>query len=178
LASGWLDAAMVQVEVGDIVTSSAQSLVNPVHCVGVMGKGLALAFRRRFPDIYENYVVRCRENAVRIGQPSVLHRLEMPWILNFPTNGDWRVQSQITYIVEGLTYLKRHFREWEIASLAMPALGCGEGKLSWSQAGPVLYQELLDLDIPVEPYAPQGTANAALSKRFLTRGCQTKATPN
>lgn len=158
---------MVEVLAGDLLASSLQTLVNPVNCAGVMGKGLAFAFRQRFPDMYEDYMVRCREHAVRVGQPYIFRRTNAPWILNFPTKDHWRGKSQIAYIVDGLAYLKKHYREWGITSLGMPALGCGEGKLSWSQVGPILYQALLDFEIPIELYAPQGAAVAMLSKQFL-----------
>ena len=159
---------MVQVLVGDIFASSAQTLTNPINCVGVMGKGLALAFRQHFPDMYEDYVLRCRKHSVHIGQPYVFRRPVIPWILNFPTKDNWRAHSQMARIVEGLAYLRLHYRDWGITSLAMPALGCGEGKLSWSQVGPILYQQLLRFDIPIELYAPHDTAKAMLNKRFLT----------
>jgi len=129
---------MVQVLVGDIFASTVQTLTNPVNCAGVMGKGLALAFRRRFPEMYEDYIVRCREGSVRIGHPSLFRRPKRPWILHFPTKGNWRERSQLMYIVEGLGYLRMQYREWKRASLAIPALGCGEGKLVWSQVGPIL----------------------------------------
>ncbi|HEV8193660.1 MAG TPA: macro domain-containing protein [Ktedonobacterales bacterium] len=156
---------MVQVLVGDILASSAQTLTNPVNCAGVMGKGLALALRRGFPEMYEDDTIRCREGSVRSGHPSLFRRPKLPWILHFPTTGNWRARSPIICIVEGLGYLRMHYREWKIASLAIPALGCGEGKLSWSQLGPTLYQQLLALDIPLEPYAPQDTGEAERSEQ-------------
>lgn len=160
---------MVEVLVGDLFDSSLQTLTNPVNCVGVMGKGLAFAYRQRFPEMYEDYIVRCREHSVHIGQPYLFRPANLAWILNFPTKDHWREKSQIAHIVEGLAYLKLHYREWGIISLAIPALGCGEGKLSWSLVGPLLYQALLDFHVPIELYAPQGTAVAMLSKQFLAK---------
>jgi len=80
---------MVKVITGDIFESKAQTLVNTVNSVGVMGKGIALEFKRRFPEMYEDYVARCKRREVRLGEPYLFKRATLPWILNFPTKDDW-----------------------------------------------------------------------------------------
>ncbi len=115
---------MIRPLVGNIFTSEAQTLVNIVNCVGIMGKGLALEFKKLFPDMYEDYVIRCKAKEVRLGEPYLYRRLLPPWILNFPTKDHWRSVSRLSDIVAGLEYLEKHYREWEITSLAVPALGC------------------------------------------------------
>jgi O-acetyl-ADP-ribose deacetylase (regulator of RNase III) len=145
---------MIRALVGNIFESKAQTLVNTVNCVGIMGKGLALEFKKHFPVMYEDYVVRCKAKGVRLGEPYLYSRLPSPWILNFPTKGHWRSASRISDIVSGLKYLEKHYHEWEITSLAVPALGCQNGLLEWHIVGPLLYQHLSRLDIPVELYAP------------------------
>ncbi len=152
---------------GDILKSKAQTLVNTVNCVGIMGKGIALEFKEQFPDMFNDYVERCNRNEVRLGKPYLFKRLTPPWILNFPTKGHWRSVSRIEDIIKGLKYLLQHYKEWGITSLAVPPLGCGQGQLEWKIVGPTLYRYLNQLDIPVELYAPHGTSHEELQPEFL-----------
>ncbi len=158
---------MVKVVTGDIFESKAQTLVNTVNCVGVMGKGIALEFKRRFPDMYEDYVARCRRGQVRLGEPYLFKRATPPWVLNFPTKDDWRSLAKLSDIVRGLEYLTVHYREWGITSLAVPPLGCGQGQLEWRVVGPTLYRYLRKLDLAVNLYAPYGTPEHQLEFGFL-----------
>lgn len=149
--------ATIRVLTGDLFQSKAQTLVNAVNCVGVMGKGIALEFKRRFPEMYEDYAARCAAKRVRLGEPYLFRRATPPWILNFPTKDHWRSVSRLSDILVGLEYLQRCCRDWGIESLAVPALGCGEGQLEWRVVGPALYDLLGRLGIPVELYTPHGT---------------------
>ena len=160
---------MIRVRVGDLFNSQAQTLVNTVNCVGVMGKGVALEFRNRFPRMYEDYVERCRAGRVQLGEPYLYKDLVGPWVLNFPTKDHWRSVSRLSDIEAGLEHLERHYREWGITSLAVPPLGCGHGGLEWRVVGPTLYRHLARLDIPVELYAPHGTPERELTAEFLAR---------
>src|SRR4051812_42607886 len=148
---------MLGILTGDIFESGAQTLVNTVNCVGVMGAGVALQFKKRFPDMYADYLARCERHAVRLGEPYLFQRQSPPWILNFPTKGHWRSTSRLSDIEAGLSYLAEHYRAWGITSLAVPPLGCGQGGLEWRVVGPVLARHLDQLDIPVTLYAPLGT---------------------
>jgi uncharacterized protein YwgA/O-acetyl-ADP-ribose deacetylase (regulator of RNase III) len=158
---------MVQTIIGDLFESKAQTLVNTVNTVGVMGKGVALEFKKRFPDMYRDYEARCAAKQVRLGEPYLFRRVVPPWILNFPTKDDWRSVSRLSDIVKGLEHLERHYREWEITSLAVPPLGCGNGQLEWRVVGPTLYRHLNRLNVPVELYAPFGTPREQLEEPFL-----------
>src|SRR5207249_2061854 len=158
---------MVRTLVGNLFESKAQTLVNTVNTVGVMGKGVALEFKRRFPDMYEDYVRRCGRHEVQLGRPYLYRRVVPPWILNFPTKQHWRSISRLSDIIAGLQYLDRHYREWGVTSLAVPPLGCGLGQLEWRVVGPTLYRHLARLDIAVELYAPHGTPREELDERFL-----------
>lgn len=160
---------MVKVLVGDLFESKCQTLVNTVNTVGIMGKGVALEFKKRFPDMFEDYVKRCVEGKVKLGEPYLYKRLTPPWILNFPTKEHWRSVSNISDIVRGLNYLKQHYKEWGITSIALPPLGCGHGQLEWKIVGPTLYRYMKRLDIPVELYAPHGTPPEELTPEFLSR---------
>ena len=158
---------MVKVLIGDMFKSEAQTLVNTVNCVGIMGKGVALEFKKRFSEMHEDYVRRCEAQEVKLGQPYLYRSLLPPWILNFPTKDHWRSVSRLADIVRGLRLLDRHLKEWGITSLAVPPLGCGHGKLEWRVVGPTLYRHLKRLDIPVELYAPYGTPHEELHVTFL-----------
>lgn len=158
---------MVKVLIGDIFRSNSQTLVNTVNTVGVMGKGIALGFRKHFPEMYEDFVRRCQRGEVRLGQPYLYRRAIPPNIINFPTKDHWRSVSRLSDIVKGLNYLEAHIREWGITSLAVPPLGCGEGQLEWRVVGKTLYRHLSRLGIPVELYAPFGTPHEELQPEFL-----------
>lgn len=142
---------------GDLFQSGAQTLVNTVNCVGVMGKGVALEFKRRFPEMYEDYVERCRRGEVRLGRPYLYRYPRPPWVLNFPTKDHWRSVARVDDIVRGLEFLLAHYCEWGITSLAVPPLGCGNGQLEWRVVGPTLHRYLSRMEIPVSLYAPVGT---------------------
>lgn len=163
-------APQINVVIGDMFTSSAQTLVNTVNTVGVMGKGVALEFKKRFPDMYDDYQQRCAAHAVHIGEPYLFRRLIPPHILNFPTKEHWRGVSKLQDIVAGLDYLEQHYQQWGITSLAVPPLGCGQGRLEWRVVGPTLYRRLSRLRIPVELYAPLGTPREHLDPEYLSRG--------
>ena len=140
---------------GDLFHSAAQTLTNPINCQAVMGGGLAMEFRLRFPSMFEDYAQRCGCGEVRIGRPYVWHNFSgRPSVLNFPTKDDWKAPSRLEYIAEGLRYLVDHYLEMGITSLAFPALGCGLGGLEWSEVRPLMERELLRLSIPVEIFEP------------------------
>lgn len=160
---------MINVLIANIFESEAQTLVNTVNCVGVMGKGIALGFKERFPDMYQDYLRRCEAGTVRLGHPYLYRKLVPPWVLNFPTKDHWRSLARIEDIVEGLRYLESEYRGWGITSLAVPPLGCGEGQLEWRVVGPTLYRWLGRFDIPVELYAPFGTPLDELDGEFLAQ---------
>lgn len=168
---------MVTTKTGDLFSSPAQTLVNTVNCVGIMGKGIALAFKEHFPEMFREYVRLCELHRVRLGEPYLYRQLAGPWVLNFPTKDHWRSVSKLSDIVAGLAYLERHYREWEITSLAVPPLGCGQGGLEWRVVGPTLYRHLQRLDIPVELFAPHGTIPFELTPEFLGAEPKPKEVP-
>lgn len=161
---------MIETRTGDLFESKAQTLVNTINTVGVMGKGIALEFKKRFPEMFDDYLKRVREGKVQLGEPYLFTRPQPPWIINFPTKRHWREVSHISDIVKGLGHLERHYRGWGITSLAVPPLGCGQGGLEWRVVGPTLYEHLQQLQIPVVLYAPHGTPREQLSLSFLESG--------
>lgn len=178
---------MIRVRVGDLFQSQAQTWVNTVNCVGVMGKGIALGFKKRFPRMFEDYAKRCQRGDVRLGHPYVYRIRREPLliaegppeppelIVNFPTKEHWRSVSKLSAIVAGLERLREHHEEWGITSMAVPPLGCGHGQLDWDVVGPTLYEHLRQLAIPVELYAPHGTPEEALTEDYLARSGTARA---
>ncbi len=158
---------MLRILTGDLFDSDAQVLTNAVNCAGVMGKGIALEFKRRFPDMYKDYTQRCRAGKTKLGEPYVYRQPSPPHVLNFPTKGHWRDRSELPVIVAGLECLARYYQEWGIESLAVPALGCGLGGLEWRVVGPMLCRHLGLLDIPIDLYAPPGTPADQLELSLL-----------
>ena len=156
-----------RVLMGNLFDSKAQTWVNTVNCVGIMGKGIALEFKRRFPEMFRDYELRCQKGEVRLGRPYLFKQLLGPWIINFPTKYHWRQVTNLRDVIQGLEYLLSHYRTWGITSLAVPPLGCGNGQLEWRVVGPTLYRYLQKLDVPVELYAPHGTPHAELQPSFL-----------
>ena len=157
----------MKVLIGNILESSAQTLVNTVNCVGVMGKGIALEFKKQFPEMFEEYAQRCKRNEIQPGVPYLYRTLFPPQVVNFPTKGHWRAASRIEDVEQGLGVIREKYKEWGITSLAVPPLGCGNGQLLWTSVGPLIFRYLNDLDIPVEMYAPYGTPPSQLKERFL-----------
>ncbi|MGA4246942.1 type II toxin-antitoxin system antitoxin DNA ADP-ribosyl glycohydrolase DarG [Ralstonia nicotianae] len=158
---------MFKVLIGDMFASRAQTLVNTVNCVGIMGKGVAQEFKRRFPAMFDDYKARCDRNMVRLGEPYLYRDLSGLWVLNFPTKDHWRSPSRLRDVEAGLDYLASHIQEWGIESIAMPPLGCGNGGLDWAEVGPLIYRKLAQLPISVELYAPYGTPKSEVSEDFL-----------
>jgi O-acetyl-ADP-ribose deacetylase (regulator of RNase III) len=153
---------VIKVLTGNLFESKAQTVVNTVNCVGIMGKGIALEFKKRFPDMFKDYEERCKRKEVRLGRPYLYATMLPPHVLNFPTKDHWSSASNLADIEKGLRYLLDHYKELGISSIAVPALGCGEGGLDWRLVGPVIYHYLSKLDIDVELYAPFGTPTEEL----------------
>jgi O-acetyl-ADP-ribose deacetylase (regulator of RNase III) len=139
---------MVEYLTTSLFDSPAQTLVNPVNTVGVMGSGLAAKFKALWPAMYEDYRCLCLGGVLRIGK-LYLWRSPDRWVLNFPTKRHWRHRSRLDYIEAGLQCFVRIYSPWSITSVAFPKLGCGNGGLNWEHVRPVMEQYLTDLPIPV-----------------------------
>jgi O-acetyl-ADP-ribose deacetylase (regulator of RNase III) len=127
----------------------AQTIVNTVNCIGVMGAGLALEFQLRFPEMEKNYVERCKQRRVEVGRPYLYKEYVNPWILNFPTKNHWKYPSKIEWIEQGLKYFSANYQRGGITSIAFPKLGCSNGGLEWNTVAPLMEKYLQDLDIDV-----------------------------
>lgn len=163
---------MFKALIGDLFETPAQTLVNTVNRVGVMGKGVALEFKKRFPANFEDYVQRCERKAIRMGEPYLFRDPSGRLILNFPTKDHWRSPTKLSYVETGLDYFVTHYAEWGVQSVAFPPLGCGNGGLEWAEVGPLMYRKLHDLPIDVEVYAPYGTPKSELNEEYLSSPSQ------
>ena len=137
---------------GDIFESGADALVNPVNVVGIMGKGLALAFKKKFPVNFSEYASACHRRQFHVGEVLVINEriykrgLAIPiWIVNFPTKWYWKDDSKIEWIEQGLESLKEQILLKNIKSVAIPALGCGNGNLEWKDVKEVLKERMTPL---------------------------------
>lgn len=160
--------------IGNILESKNITLVNTVNCVGVMGKGIALEFKKRYPKMYQQYKSDCEKGHIKAGEPVLYTDLLGSSIVNFPTKTHWKSPSLLKDIERGLDTFVRKYKEWGIESIAFPPLGCGNGGLSWDDVGPLMYQKLSSIDIPVEIYAPFGTSPDKLRYEFLRSGRNNK----
>ena len=144
---------MVTLVYGNIFDSAMLTIVNPVNCVGVMGKGLALQYKLRYPEMFTDYRRKCAIGILRPGKP-YLYRLDNgASILNFPTKLHWRDHSRLIDIENGLDCLITNYRKWGITSIAVPPLGCGCGGLNWNEVRKLMTDRLNQLEIPVEIYS-------------------------
>lgn len=140
---------------GDILKSHTEALVNPVNCEGVMGKGLALQFKRAYPQTNIDYIKACKDGRLRIG--TVHYYAENnKIIINFPTKDKWRNESKLEYINSGMNSLVDTIDKLDINSISLSALGCGLGGLDWNEVKPLILSKLskLDKDIEVVIYEP------------------------
>ncbi len=156
---------MIREVSGNLLTADVDALVNTVNTAGVMGKGIALQFKRAYPAMFTAY-----EKAAKAGelQPGHMHvwptnQLDGPrYVINFPTKRHWRSPSRIDDVAEGLADLRRVISELGITSVAVPPLGCGNGGLAWADVRPMIIGALGNLDgVEVRVYPPAGAPSAA-----------------
>ncbi len=130
--------ATIRFETGDILAQDAEALVNTVNCVGFMGRGVALQFKRAFPANFRAYAAACQRGEVQPGRMFVFETgaLVPRWIVNFPTKRHWRARSRMEDIEAGLEALGGEIRARAIRSIAIPPLACGLGGLAWDEVRP------------------------------------------
>lgn len=147
---------------GDICNTEADALVCTVNCVGVMGKGVALAVKLAFPDVYEPYRRWCAEGNLRPGQVLPLFRaagLRPSAVFAFATKNHWRDPSQLQWISWGLAALAANITAFRhvVPSVAIPPLGCGAGGLDWKVVRPMIVAAFESLPVDVYLYEPEGS---------------------
>lgn len=163
---------------GNLLDAPVDALVNTVNTVGVMGKGIALQFKRAYPAMFKDYAAAAKRGDLSMGRMHVWHtdQLDGPTvIINFPTKQHWRSGSRIQDIEAGLDDLVQVIRREGITSIAIPPLGCGHGGLAWTEVEPVIREKLGDLDeVDVRIYPPAGAPPAAAMR---TAGPKPRMTP-
>jgi hypothetical protein len=172
---------------GDMFFSNMQTLTISVNLEGIMGKGLASRVKYQFPDVYVFYQDICRSKKITATQPYIYKRetsmdeeladLSFPlntpnsvkWFLLFATKRKWRENSRLEDIEGGLDWIRNNAKKRGIKSLALPALGCGLGNLTWSDVGPLMCRYLHDIGIHVAIYLPreQETLPQYLEEKYL-----------
>jgi hypothetical protein len=156
---------------GDMFFSRMQTQTVSVNIVGIMGAGLASRAKYQFPDVYVKYQDLCKNRILKMGRPyfykretstdyeladdpSTLEETNETCFILFPTKRHWSENASSKAIEQGLEWVCDHYHEWGVKSLAMPALGCGLGRLSWRDIGPLMCKYLSNMDVTVEIYLP------------------------
>jgi len=157
-------AAVIEITRGNILKAEADALVNTVNCVGYMGKGIALQFKKAFPENFKAYARACKAEEVRPGKMFVYETGSMlppKYILNFPTKRHWRGKSRLEDIEAGLQALVEEVERRGVSSVAVPALGCGLGGLEWSVVRPMIEEAFAPMpDMLVLLFEPMETPDA------------------
>ncbi|MCA9222845.1 MAG: macro domain-containing protein, partial [Planctomycetales bacterium] len=155
---------MIEITRGDILTAEAEALVNTVNCVGVMGRGIAAQFKKKFEENFKAYKKVCDAGKLRPGIMFVFDSetlLNPRYVINFPTKDHWRAKSKMEDIESGLEALVDEVRKRRIKSIAIPPLGCGLGGLNWSEVRPKIEMAFAVLDdVQVYLYEPAGAPSA------------------
>ena len=151
---------MIKFATGDILKADTECLVNTVNCVGIMGRGIALQFKKTYPDNFKSYQAACKRQEVLPGQMFVYdtEQLTYPrYIINFPTKRHWRGKTRMDDIESGLVSLVEVIKAKNIRSIAIPPLGCGLGGLDWEEVKPRITSALDALEnVRVIVYEPAG----------------------
>jgi O-acetyl-ADP-ribose deacetylase (regulator of RNase III) len=161
---------------GNLLTADVAALVNPVNTEGVMGKGLALQFKKAFPENFASYERACKAGEVKTGQMHIVQRLASPrFIINFPTKRHWRQPSKLEYVRDGLRDLVAQVKLLKIGSIAVPPLGCGNGGLEWSAVRPLIVEAFSSApDVRVVLFEP---ADAPAADQIIDRRTKPGMTP-
>ena len=140
---------MIKYYKGTVFNSGAEALVNTVNCVGVMGGGIALEYKLRYPEMYADYEIKCKSKQIQLGKVDYYKYTNGITIVNFPTKYHFKYPSQIAWIRKGLADFLLTYKQQGFKSVAFPKLGCGKGNLEWKDVKPVMEQMLQQVDIDV-----------------------------
>jgi O-acetyl-ADP-ribose deacetylase (regulator of RNase III) len=169
---------MIELKTGNLLSENAEALVNTVNCVGIMGKGIALQFKRAYPENFRQYEKACKAGVVQPGHMFIFptSNLSNPkYIINFPTKRHWRNKSKIEDIQSGLITLVEQVKLLGITSIAIPPLGCGNGGLNWADVKPLIesaFSQLPNVAVVIfKPSSAPATENmiTATKKPKMTR---------
>ena len=139
---------------GDMFDTDFDVRINTVNCVGVMGKGIALEFKKRYPDMFSDYRYNCLASLLHPGKLSMWSSFPDEIIVNFPTKGHWREKSKYEYIEAGLKELRAYLERLGAVTVAVPALGCNNGGLEWKRVRAMIKKELSGLQAKISVFKP------------------------
>jgi len=164
---------------GNLLGAKARALVNTVNTVGVMGKGIALQFKEAFPENFKQYALACKNKRLNPGDLLVVRENTLEGekiIINFPTKTEWFLKSRYEYIEQGLKKLVEIIEEYQITSIAIPPLGCGNGGLKWEKVRPLIEKYLDNLpNVDIQVYEPNDAVRELLKKQDTNK--DVKLTP-
>lgn len=152
---------------GDFFEYRADIRVNTVNCVGVMGAGVALTFKKRFPDMFYEYTRICKMKEIEPGKPHVWHDDKLfsnLIIINMPTKIHWKKPSKYEYIIKNLEWLKKYLTNYRNVTVTLPALGCGHGGLEWKIVKQLIKDYLHDSDNNILVFEPENSVNFLISE--------------
>tara|TARA_R110001583_G_scaffold59123_1_gene175979 strand:+ start:2770 stop:3807 length:1038 start_codon:yes stop_codon:yes gene_type:complete len=162
---------MIEYLIGNILESDAQAIVNTVNTVGVMGKGIALQFKKAYPNNFKAYYEACKRNEVAVGKSFVTRDSNLltgeKIIINFPTKKDWRKPSEYSYVEDGLDDLVDIIEINQIKSIAIPPLGAGNGGLEWERVKKIIEKKLENINIDIYVYEPTKQIKEYLKKERI-----------
>jgi O-acetyl-ADP-ribose deacetylase (regulator of RNase III) len=159
---------MIEYKNGDILREDVEAIVNTVNCVGIMGRGLALQFKNKFPQNLKEYQLACTNKEVQLGKMFVHQTGQLinpKYIINFPTKGHWKQNSKIEDISNGLDDLITIIEKYSIKSIAIPPLGSGLGGLDWNQVKKLIEEKLKNINCTVILFEP---LEQKIEKRWIT----------
>ncbi|MBQ9313155.1 MAG: macro domain-containing protein [Bacteroidales bacterium] len=157
---------------GNIFNTKVQTIVNTINCVGVMGRGIALVFKLRYPKMFDLYKEHCNSGLISIGKLWIYKNdseQNPSWVLNFPTKDDWKNPSKIEYVEQGLQKFVSTYKEKGITSIAFPMLGTANGGLNEKDVLELMKKYLTQCDIPIEIYQYDSNASDDLFDTFKNR---------
>ncbi|PUZ24339.1 O-acetyl-ADP-ribose deacetylase (regulator of RNase III), contains Macro domain [Chitinophaga costaii] len=158
---------------GNLFDANTQALVNTVNTVGVMGKGIALQFKERFPVNYNQYITAYKKGILQIGKLLVVKEQTIEGeriIVNFPTKTEWYLKSKYSYIEDGLKELVKVIEAEGIESIALPPLGCGNGGLKWEKVKVMIEKYLGHFtSVRIQVYEPNEAVNEILKQQEISR---------
>ncbi|MAE92387.1 MAG: Appr-1-p processing protein [Pelagibaca sp.] len=170
---------MIEYTQGNLLEAPVEALVNTVNTVGVMGKGIALMFKERFPANMQAYALACKQKQVQTGHMFITETGELMgprWIVNFPTKQHWRGNSRMEWVDTGLQDLRRFIVEQQVQSIAIPPLGAGNGGLSWADVKPRIEAALGDIPgVQVLVYEPTATYQNVAKRKGIQNLTEARA---
>lgn len=156
---------MINFVTGNFFEHNADIRINTVNCVGVMGAGVALQFKNKYPEMYKEYLKACNDNSIKIGKPHVWSNNtffndgdnDNSIIINFPTKMHWKNPSEYEYIEKGLEWLSKFLLNHESKTITVPALGCGHGGLDWNIVKKMIVESLSNINMNILVFEPESS---------------------